>query len=57
MKNWRIDGSNDLNSWTEIDIRENVNDLNEPMCYMVFNDTEEKRKFFRLIKLQIVKKS
>ncbi|KAK8834085.1 hypothetical protein M9Y10_038536 [Tritrichomonas musculus] len=51
MKTWKIEGSDDLQNWSLIDLRENVDELNGPLCHMVFKVDENKRKPFRFIKI------
>ena len=51
MKSWKLLGSDDLENWSVIDERENVDELNGPLCHKVFDVQEDKRKFFRFVQI------
>lgn len=57
MKSWKLEGSNDGNYWIVIDVQNNVEELNGPMCNQVFGIKDNAREFFRFIRILQHKKN
>lgn len=51
-KSWRIEGSNDQNSWDLIDLRENDSSLNRSGNSNTFECSHETKKFYRYIRIK-----
>lgn len=51
MKTWKILGSDDLQQWSQIDLRENIEELNQPLGHKVFKIDDDKRKPYRFIQI------